>query len=119
MEVYEIIKPLRKRIRDKERLWVFRARLMRLYEEFEAKLEALCQQHGVEINFWYSPSRIPQPKFVFGKVAVDADTLYNEEEFSLLFTPKVDRDKRQYSVKRPKRKNGTHPRIHEKGTHRL
>lgn len=107
MGVYGIIRPLSERIRRRERLWVFRAKLMRLYEEFEAKLEALCHQHGVKINLWYSPSRIPQPKFLIGRVEVDADTLYDEEEFSLLFPRKTVWDKRQNSIKRSERKSGS------------
>ena len=94
-----MIRPLREKVKNKERVWMFRAKLMKLYEEFEVKLEALCQQHGVEINFWYSPSNIPQPKFVFGRVAITADTLYDEEEFSLLFSPKSVWEKRRKSTK--------------------
>jgi hypothetical protein len=78
-----------KKIKNKERLWVFRAKLMRLYEEFEAEVEALCREQEVEVNFWYSPSTIPQPKFVFDKAAISADTLYDEDKFSLLFSPKI------------------------------
>ena len=95
-----MIRPLRKRIGNKERLWMFRAKLMRLYEEFETKLEELCQQNGVEINLWYSPSKIPQPKFFFGKVGLSADTLYDEDEFSLLFSPKAAWKKKQKSTKK-------------------
>lgn len=101
------MKPRGKRIKNKERLWIFRAELARHYEEFEAKLETLCKEHGVEINCWYSPSKIPQPKFVFGGVAVDADTLYDEEEFSLLFSPNILLDKRQNSTNKPKRKSSS------------
>ncbi|MFQ6076702.1 MAG: hypothetical protein ACE5Z5_11300 [Candidatus Bathyarchaeia archaeon] len=42
-------------------------------------MKALCEKHGVEINFWYSPSKIPQPRFVIEGIAFDADTLYNED----------------------------------------
>lgn len=82
-------KSISKQIGDKEALWLFRAKLLKLYEEFEAKVETLCQQHDISINFWYSPSNIPQPKFRIGKVMLDADTLYSEDEFSLLFSPEV------------------------------
>lgn len=102
----ETIRPLRKRMGNAERLWVFRANLMRLYEEFEAKLEALSQKHGVEINLWYSPSRIPQPKFLIGRIEVDADTIYDEDEFSLLFSPKISRGRRQKSMEKSKKKIG-------------
>ena len=79
---------------------MFRAKYMRLYDEFEDKLEGLCQEYGVKINCWYSPSKIPQPKFLFGKVALDADTLYNEEEFCLLFSPKAVLNQRHISIER-------------------
>ena len=84
-----VIRSISKRVRNKERLWVFRAKLMRLYEEFEAEVEALCREQGVEVNFWYSPSAIPQPKFVFDRATISADTLYDEEKFRLLFSPKI------------------------------
>ena len=82
-------KSISKQIGDKEALWLFRAKLLKLYDEFEAKVETLCQQHNISINFWYSPSNIPQPKFRIGKAMLDADTLYNEDEFSLLFSPEI------------------------------
>ena len=75
-----------KRIRDQEKLRMFRVKLMRLYKESEDKFEALCREYNVEINCWYSPSRIPQPKFLFGKVVIDADTLYDEDKFNLLYS---------------------------------
>ncbi len=84
-----VIHSISKRVKNKERLWVFRAKLMRLYEKFEAEVEDLCREQGVEVNFWYSPSTIPQPKFVFGRAAISADTLYDEGKFSLLFSPKI------------------------------
>jgi len=42
-------------------------------------VEALCEKHKVEINFWYSPSKIPQPKFIIDGVGLDADELYDEK----------------------------------------
>jgi len=42
-------------------------------------MEALCEKHKVEINFWYSPSKIPQPKFIIDGVGLDADELYDEK----------------------------------------
>ena len=101
------MKPRVKRIKDKERLWIFRAELVKLYEEFEAKLETLGKEHGVEINLWYSPSKIPQPKFVFDGVAVNADTLYDEEEFSLLYSPNILMDEKQNAMNKPKRKSSS------------
>ena len=85
-----------KRIKNKEKLWVFRDELAKLYEESETKLEALCKEHGVEINYWHSPSKIPQPTFVIEGIGVNADTLYDEEAFSLLYSPKSPRE-RQHS----------------------
>lgn len=92
-------------IRNKKRLWIFRAELARLYEEFEAKLEALCKEHGVEINSWYSPSKISQPNFMFEGVTVSADTLYDEEKFSLLYSPNIRIDERHHLINKLKRKD--------------
>ena len=75
-----MVRQIKRRIKKKEKLWNFRAQFIRLYEEHEAKIEKLCEEYGTEVNFWYSPSRIPQPKFFFGNVGVSADTLYSEEE---------------------------------------
>jgi hypothetical protein len=68
---------------------MFRAQLLQLYRSFEAQVEALCQRTGVKLEDWYSPSYIPQPKFVFNAIALDADMLYDESEFNLLFAPKI------------------------------
>jgi hypothetical protein len=87
-EEIHFVKSLVKRIKNKEKLWMFRAQLLQLYRSFEAQVEALCQRTGVEINFWYSPSYIPQPKFIFDRVGLDADTLYHEDEFNR-FAPKI------------------------------
>ena len=84
-----VIHSISKRVKNKERLWVFRAKLMRLYEKFEADVEALCREQGIEVHFWSSPSTIPQPKFVFDRAAISADTLYDEGKFSLLLSPKI------------------------------
>ena len=97
------MKPRAKRIKDKERLWAFRAEFAKLNEEFEAKLENLCKEHGVEINSWYSPSKISQPKFVFEGITVNADTLYNEEEFSLLYSPNILMDERKSLINKLKK----------------
>ena len=80
---------------------MFRSKLMRLYKELEDNLEVLCKDYKVEINCWYNPSTIPQPKFMFGKVVIDADTLYDEDEFNLLFSPKGVLNNRQTSMKKP------------------
>ena len=81
--MYMMIKWQSRGTMKNDRLWRFRTQAMKLYKEFEANLESLCQQHEVKINYWYSPSKIPQPEFVIGKKAVDADTLYNEKALFL------------------------------------
>ncbi len=93
-----------KRIRNKERLWVFRAELAKLYDEHEAKLEALSKKHGVEINFWYNPSKIPQPTFMIEGVTLNADTLYDEKEFTLMYSPNIIMNKTQSITNKLKRK---------------
>ena len=92
LDMNRVMRPLSRRIRNKERLWIFRSKLVKLYDDFEAKLEDLCKEHKVEINLWYSPSKIPQPKFRFGSTVIDADMLYNDDEFSLIFSPKISLD---------------------------
>jgi len=98
-----VIRSISKRVKNKERLWVFRAKLMRLYEDFEAEVEALCREQGVEVNFWYSPSTIPQPKFVFDRATISADTLYDEGKFSLLFSPKITMNQKKTLEARTKK----------------
>jgi len=62
----------------------FREGLIQLYKRFKADVEALCEKHKVEINFWHSPSSILQPKFIVDGVGFDADELYDEKEFETL-----------------------------------
>lgn len=83
-----MIRQIKMRKRKKEKLLDFRLQLIKIYEELKKKIEELCEEYGVEINFWYNPSKIPQPKFFFGKLGISADTLYNEENFNLLCSPK-------------------------------
>jgi len=64
-----------KKVTDRERERAFREDLILLYKNFEAELTALCRKYDVQINCWYSPSTIPQPKFVIDGVAFDADDL--------------------------------------------
>jgi hypothetical protein len=85
----------KRRIRKKKKLWSFRSQLIKLYEEFKIKTEILSEEYGIEINYWYSPSRIPQPKFVFGNVGISADTLYIEEEFNLIYSPNSTLNKKK------------------------
>jgi len=85
------------RIRDKEKLHAFQLELVQLYRKFETDVEMLCKKHGMTVNCWYSPSTIPQPKFILNGVGFDADELYNEIEVTL------PPDKRKKVMKRTKR----------------
>lgn len=69
-----------------DRISSFREEVIQLYQRFEDDVAALCSKHGVKVGLWYSPSSIPQPRFVIDGVVVDADKLYDEEEFRLLAT---------------------------------
>ncbi len=71
---------MRRRIREKERVDSFRGELAQLYKNFKSEIEILCKKYGAKINCWYSPSMIPQPKFVINGVTFDADDLYYAEE---------------------------------------
>ena len=79
-----------------EALLVFRKELLQLYDKLKADVEALCKRYEVEINCWYSPSTIPQPKFIIDGVGFDADELYNENNPKLL-TDKIKRKTRKVS----------------------
>ena len=68
------------RVKDQEKILSFQRELVQLYRGFEEGVEALSKKHGVKINCWYSPSAIPQPKFVVDKVAFDADEIYSKRE---------------------------------------
>jgi hypothetical protein len=110
-----MVKQSKRRVMKKEKLWNFRAQFIKLYDEYESKLEKLCEEHGAEINFWYSPSRIPQPKFFFGNLGISADTLYSEEEFSLLFSPNITLNKKKGKKKTViKRRRTEKPQIYIK-----
>ncbi len=62
----------------------FRKELIQLYTNFKSNLEELCKKYDVKIDFWYSPSNIPQPKLVFNGVGINADDFYNESPEVLL-----------------------------------
>ena len=70
-------------VRDKEKLHAFQVELVQLYRKFEADIETLCKKYGMTVNCWYSPSTIPQPKFMLNSVAFDADELYSGIEVNL------------------------------------
>jgi len=40
---------------------------------FRKNIEDLCKKYGAEINYWYTPSEIPQPKFIMDGVGFDTD----------------------------------------------
>ena len=73
---------LRKRKREKnpEKVLSFQREFVKLYQKFVESVEALCKRYGVEVNCWYSPSMIPQPKFIIDGVVLDADDIYNEKD---------------------------------------
>jgi len=67
----------RRKIKNPEKVNSFRDELIHLYERFKADIMSLCKKYGVEINYWYSPSTISQPKFIIDNVGFTADELYN------------------------------------------
>ncbi len=62
----------------------FRTEVIELYKKFEDDLTSIGRRFGFEINMWYSPSKIPQPNFRVGKIAVDMDKLYSNHDFKEL-----------------------------------
>ena len=89
---------------DWEKTRDFREGLTQLYKRFKADVEALCEKHKVEINFWYNPSKIPQPKFIIDSIGFDADELYDKKEFENLA------NKAKEAVKRTKNQHGLRTR---------
>ena len=59
----------------------FRTEVMEVYKRFEEDLVAVSKKYGFAINMWYSPSRIPQPNFKAGRLLLDVDQLYHEQDF--------------------------------------
>jgi len=91
-----------KGVKDWEKTRDFREGLIQLYKRFKADVEALCEKHKVKINFWYSPSKIPQPKFIIDGGGFDADEFYDEKEFETLANQAkeaVKRMKNQHSLR--------------------
>jgi hypothetical protein len=68
-----------RKVKEGEKVLAFQESLLQLYQKFEADVEVLCKKHEVKINCWYSPSTIPQPKFIIDGVKLDADDLYNQK----------------------------------------
>ena len=69
-----------RKVKKGEKVYAFQESLLQLYQKFEADVNALCKKHEVKINCWYSPSTIPQPKFIINGVTLDADYLYDQKE---------------------------------------
>lgn len=91
-----------KGVKDWEKTRDFREGVIQVYKRFKADVEALCEKHKVEINFWYSPSKIPQPKFIIDGVGFDADEFYDDKEFETLANQAkeaVKRTKNQHSLR--------------------
>ncbi|MDH5733967.1 MAG: hypothetical protein OEY88_09340 [Candidatus Bathyarchaeota archaeon] len=91
-----------RKVKEGEKVHTFQESLLQLYQKFEADVESLCEKHKVKINFWYSPSKIPQPKFIIDGVGFDADEFYDEKEFEPLANQAkeaVKRTKNQHSLR--------------------
>jgi len=71
---------------DAEKLARFRVEVMELYRKFEEDLVRVSRKFGFEINMWYSPSRIPQPNFRAGRLFLDVDQLYHDQDFRELIS---------------------------------
>jgi len=67
-----------------DRISMFREEVVQLYRQFEKETMSLCKKYGVEINFWYNPSKIQQPRFIIDGIMLDADDLYDDERFSFV-----------------------------------
>jgi hypothetical protein len=69
-----------------EALSRFRVEVIDLYRKFEEDLVTLSKKFGFEVNMWYSPSKIPQPNFKAGRLFLDVDKLYHEQDFKELIS---------------------------------
>ena len=74
-----MLRARKRKVKEGEKVHAFQESLLQLYQKFEADVEALCKKHEVKINCWYSPSTIPQPKFIIDGIGFDADELYDEK----------------------------------------
>jgi hypothetical protein len=98
-----------KGVEDWEKTRDFREGPIQLYKRFKADVETLCEKHKVEINFWYSPSNIPQPKFIIDGVGFDADELYDEKISETLANQAKETEKRtknQHSLRDRRQRSG-------------
>ncbi len=74
----------RKIFRNPDKVYSFREDFLQLYSAFKVNIEALCKKYDVRIDYWYSPSAIPQPKFVIENAGFTADELHMEKELLVL-----------------------------------
>src|SRR4030067_1545896 len=79
-----MVQTSRKAFRDPDRVCSFREELLRLYLAFKDNIEVLCRKYEIRVDYLYSPSAIPQPKFVIENVGFTADELYMEKELPVL-----------------------------------
>ena len=81
-----------KKMKNPRRLQSFKEELIQAYRKFKTELESVCERHGAEINYWYTPSDVPQPKFILDRVSFDADQLLAETK--LVTEPKKRKDRK-------------------------
>lgn len=77
-----------KKVKNPHRVDSFKEEVVEVYRRFKTDMESVCEKHGAEINYWYSPSSIPQPKFIIDGVGFDADQLIDEKEPALMAKPR-------------------------------
>jgi len=74
----------RKIFRNPDKVYLFREEFLQLYSAFKVSIEALCKKYDVRIDYWYSPSEIPQPKLVIETASFTADELHMEKELLVM-----------------------------------
>ncbi len=79
-----MVQTSRRIFREPDRVCSFREELLRLYAAFKEDIEVLCKKYDVRVDYWYSPSAIPQPKFIIENAGFTADELYIEKELPIL-----------------------------------
>ena len=80
VSVKSTLRARNKRVKNPDKLHSFQKEIIQLYRMFRKNVEDLCKKYEAEINYWYTPSEIPQPKFIMDGVGFDADQLVNEAE---------------------------------------
>ena len=95
MSVKSTLRARNKRVKNTDKLHSFQKEIVQLYRIFRKNVEDLCKKYGAEINYWYTPSEIPQPKFIMDGVGFAADQLVNEaEKPSVRDRPKIRKTRR-------------------------